>query len=140
MITNAQLVPFPETCVKILKYHSLALALQALAVKSVIEASSVVTLFITLSVIKIAPALQRSRTVLPRIIEVQRAVPSIPVAGVIITCTVTDLIAFLVLTLCYLASHCHFWSRCDISSRATWKLKSRMWQKRPLKPVGQMQW
>lgn len=79
------------------------------------------TLFITLSVIKIAPALQCSRTVLPRIIKVQRAVPSIPVAGVIITCTVTDLIAFLVLTLCYLASHCHFWSRCDISSRATWE-------------------
>lgn len=105
----------------ILVIEWIALALQSLAVKSVVEASSVVTLFITLPVIKIAPALQRVRTVLPRVIEVQRAVPSIPVAGIIITCTVTDLIAFLIFTLCYLASHCHFWSRCDISSRATWE-------------------
>lgn len=103
------------------KQHSLALSLQSLAVEPIIEASRVVALFVALPVIKIAPALQRGRTVLPWVIKVQRTVPAIPIAGVIITCTVTDLIALLDFTLLNLAADRHLRSRCDVLTSAAWK-------------------
>lgn len=90
-----------------------------MAVKAIIEAPGVVTLFIALPIIKIEPALQRARAVLPRIHEVQRAVPSVPIAGVIITSAIANLIGFLVQALCYLAADLDIGSRCDVSPGAT---------------------
>lgn len=98
-----------------MKHHSLALALQSLAVKPVIQTSSVVTLFITLPVVEIKPALQRGRAVLPRVDEVQRAVPSIPIAGVVITGAVANLVGLLLKALWYLAADRHLRSGRDVS-------------------------
>lgn len=78
-------------------------------------------LFITLPVIKIAPALQSRRTVLPWVIKVQRTVATVPIAGVIITCAVTDLIALLDFTLLNLAADRHLRSRRDVLTSAAWK-------------------
>lgn len=64
--------------------HSLALSLQVLAVKPVVEAPGVVALRVALPVVEVAPALQRGRAVLPRVVEVERAVPVVPAARVVV--------------------------------------------------------
>lgn len=99
----------------------IALAFQSLAVKPIIQTSSVVTLFITLPIIKIKPALQRSRAVLPRVYKVQRAVPSVPIACVVITGAVANLIALLLKAIWYLAADRHLRSGRDVSPCAAWE-------------------
>lgn len=78
--------------------HSLALSFQLLAVEPIVKTSSVVTLRVALSIIEVSPALQRGGAVLPRVIEVERAVAIVPAALVVVTLPVTDLVV-----LCFLA-------------------------------------
>lgn len=79
------------------------------------------TLFVTLPVVEIKPALQRGRAVLPRVHEVQRAVPSVPIAGVVITGAVANLIALLLIALRYLAADRHLRSGRDVLTCAAWE-------------------
>jgi len=74
-------------------YCLLALALQALAVEAVVEAAGGVALRVTLPVVEVAPALQRRRAVLPRSVEVQRAVAAVPAARVVVAHDVAELVA-----------------------------------------------
>lgn len=93
---------------------SLALSLQVLAVESIEETSSVVALRVALSVAEVAPALQRRRAVLPRVVEVQGAVPVVPAARVIVAHHVTDLVVLTLLALRDLAGHLHRRRRLDV--------------------------
>lgn len=70
--------------------HSLALSLQILAVKTIIQASGVIALRITFAIIKVSPALQRGRAVLPRVVEVEGAVALVPAALMVVTVGITD--------------------------------------------------
>lgn len=73
-----------------IKQNLLALPLQSLAVKSVVQAAGVGALLITLPIIKIPPALQGSATVLPRVVKIQRAVAAVPSARVIVALRIAD--------------------------------------------------
>lgn len=70
--------------------HSLALSLQILAVKTIIQASGVIALRIAFAIIKVSPALQRGRAVLPRVVEVEGAVALVPAALMVVTVGITD--------------------------------------------------
>lgn len=79
--------------------YLLALAVQVLTIKAIVEAAGVVALLVTLAIVEVAPALQGLGAVLPRVIEVEGAVSPIPAAGVVIADSVTDLVALALLTL-----------------------------------------
>lgn len=96
------------------KQHSLALSLQILAVKPIVEASCVVTLRIAFSVVEVAPALQRGRAVLPRVIKVERAVAVVPAAFMVVAQHVAELVVLRLLTLRDVALNLHLCGRRDV--------------------------
>lgn len=100
---------------------SLALAAAGLAVEPVIQAAGVVALLVTASVIKITPALQRGRAVLPGVVKVQRAVTSVPVARVRVARGVAELVSLLGGALGHLAADHHLGRRRDVSTAAAAK-------------------
>lgn len=75
------------------------MSFQVLAVKSIVEASGVVALGVALPIVEVAPALQRGRAVLPRAVEVERAVAVVPAARVIVAQHVADLVGLVHLAL-----------------------------------------
>lgn len=93
--------------------HSLALSFQLLAVEPIVKTSGVVTLRVALSVIEVSPALQRGRAVLPRVIEVERAVAIVPAALVVVTLTVADLVVLCFLALRDVTADIHLWRHWD---------------------------
>lgn len=96
--------------------HSLALALQILAVEAVVEAAGVVALRVALAVVEVAPALQRGRAVLPRVVEVQRAVAVVPAALVLVAQPVAALVVLGLLALRDVARHVQLGGR-DVVAR-----------------------
>lgn len=97
----------------------LALPFLSLTIKAIVETPGAVTLAITLAIIKVAPALQGRRAVLPRIIEVERAVSSIPAAGMVVAQRVADMVPRPLVTLRNLTAHLHFWRWGDVPSKTT---------------------
>lgn len=97
----------------------LALPFLSLTIKAIVETPGAVTLAITLAIIEVAPALQGRRAVLPRIVEVERAVSSIPAAGMVVAQRVTDMVPRPLVTLRNLAAHLHFWRWGDVPSKTT---------------------
>lgn len=97
----------------------LALSFLSLTVKAIIEAAGAVTLAVTLSVVEVAPALQGCRAVLPRVVEVERAVAPVPAAGVVVAQRVADVVARPLVTLRNLTAHLHFWGRGDVPAKTS---------------------
>lgn len=93
------------------KHHSLALSFQILAVKPVVKTSSIVTLWITLSIVEVSPALQWVRAIFPRVIEVERAVAVVPAARMIVTEHVTELVVLSFFALRDVTRDLHLWGR-----------------------------
>lgn len=98
---------------------SLALSFQILAVKSIVEAPGVVALRVALAVVEVAPTLQRGRAVLPRVVEVERAVAVVPAACVVVAQHVTHLVVLALLALGDLAGlvWCRRWRRRHVVAR-----------------------
>lgn len=61
-----------------------ALSFLSLTIKAIIETPRTVALSIALSIVEVAPALQGGRAVLPRIIEIEGAVSSVPATGMVV--------------------------------------------------------
>lgn len=76
-------------------------------------------LFVAVAVVEVAPALQCSRAVLPRIMEVERAVTAVPFALVGVTGTVAKFVVLFRRTLSYQAAGLHFSRRSDVSTDPT---------------------
>lgn len=74
--------------------NSLALSFQVLAVKPIVQASSIIALGVAFAIIKVAPALQRGRAVLPRVVEVEGAVAVVPTALMVVTKGIAKLVVF----------------------------------------------
>lgn len=91
--------------------YSLALPLQILAVETVVEAPRGVALRVALAIVEIAPALQRGRAVLPRVVEVERAVAVVPAALVVVAEHVAVLVVLGFLALRDVARHLHLRQR-----------------------------
>lgn len=70
-----------------------------MTVKSIKETSGIITLRVTLPIVEVPPALQGDRTVLPRIVKVERAVAVIPTARVVVTELVAELVVLILLAL-----------------------------------------
>lgn len=87
--------------------YSLALSLQILAVEPVIEAPGSVALRVALAIVEVAPALQRGRAVLPRVVEVERAVAVVPATLVVVAEHVAVLVVLGFLALRDVARHLH---------------------------------
>lgn len=98
--------------------HSLAGPLLPLAVEAVVQTPRAVALSVTLPIVEVAPALQRGRTVLPRVVEVQRAVPPVPAAGVVVAQRVADVVPGPLVTLRNLAAHLHLRRGDDVPAEA----------------------
>ena len=99
--------------------YLLALAFLALAVKAIIKAARAVALTITLPVVEVTPALQSSRAVLPRVIEIQRAVSSIPTTSMVVAEGIADVVAGPLVTLRNLTAHLHFRRRGDVPTETS---------------------
>lgn len=95
----------------------LALSFLSLTIKAIIETPRAVALAITLPIVKVAPALQCRRAVLPRVIKIKRAVSSIPATGVVVAQRVTDVVPGPLVTLRNLAAHLHFRRRSDVAAK-----------------------
>lgn len=63
-----------------------------LAVKAVVQTPGVVALRIAFPIVEVLPALQRLGAVLPGIVEVEGAVPSVPATGVVVALPIADLV------------------------------------------------
>jgi len=98
--------------------HSLALPLQILAVEAVVKASGVVALRVALAVVEVAPALQRGRAVLPRAVEVERAVAVVPAARVVVAEHVAVLVVLRLLAQRDVAGRLHLGRRRDVVAEA----------------------
>lgn len=96
------------------KQHSLALSLQILAVKPVVEASCVVTLRIAFPIVEVAPALQRGGAVLPWVVKVERAVAVVPAAFMVVAQHVAELVVLRLLALRDVALNLHLCGRRDV--------------------------
>ena len=72
---------------------------QILAVEPVVQAAGVVALRVALPVVEVAPALQRGRAVLPRVVEVERAVAVVPAALVVVAQHVAEVVGLVLLAL-----------------------------------------
>lgn len=101
---------------KLNKFHSLALPLQSLAVEPIIQAASVGALLVTFAVVEVPPALQGGATVLPRVVEIQRAVATVPSALVIVTLGITDGVSTPAFALSDFTSDLHLRRRGDVSA------------------------
>lgn len=99
-------------------WNSLALATGWLAVEAVKEAASIVALFVTVPIVKVAPALQCSWTVLPRVVEVKWAVAAIPIALIGVASNVAKPVTLFSRTLSYRATGHHFRRRSDVMADA----------------------
>lgn len=96
--------------------NSLALPLQSLAVESIIQAASVGALLVAFAVVEVPPALQGGATVLPRVIEIQRAVATVPSALVIVTLGIANGISAPAFALSDFTLDLHLRRRCDVSA------------------------
>lgn len=105
----------------VLVIERVALAFLALAIKAIVETSRAVALAITLPIVEVAPALQSCRAVLPRIVEIKRAVSSIPAAGMVVAQGVTDMVPCPLVTLRNPAAHLNFRRRGDVPTKASHK-------------------
>lgn len=92
----------------------LALSFQVLAVKPIIQTSGVVTLRVTFPVVEVSPALQRGRAVLPRVVEIERAVAVVPAALVVVAQHVAVLVVLALLALRDPAGDVHLRRRQDV--------------------------
>lgn len=99
--------------------HLLALSFLSLAIKTIIQAPRAIALAITLPIIKVSPALQSSRAVLPRIIKVQWAVSSIPTTGMVVAQRVADVVARPLVTLRNLTAHFDFRRWSDVTTKTS---------------------
>lgn len=86
-----------------------------MAVESIIQAASVGTLLIAFAVVEVPPALQGGATVLPRVVEIQRAVATVPSALVIVTLGIADGVSAPAFALSDFTSDLHLW-RGDVSA------------------------
>lgn len=99
--------------------HLLALSFLSLTIKAIIETPRAVALAITLPIVKVSPALQGRRAVLPRVVKIKRAVSSIPAAGVVVAQRVADVVPGPLVTLRNLAADLHFRRRGDVPAEAS---------------------
>jgi len=99
--------------------HLLALSFLSLTIKAVVETPRAVALAVALPIVKVAPALQGRRAVLPRVVEIKRAVSSIPAAGVVVAQGVADVVPGPLVTLRNLAAHLHFRRRGDVPAKTS---------------------
>lgn len=97
----------------------LALSFQVLTVESIVETSSVVALGIALAVVEVPPALQRHRAVLPRVVEVERAVAVVPAARVVVAQHVAELVVLVLLALGDGAGLLHLRRRHDVAAESS---------------------
>ena len=83
--------------------HLLALSFVFLAVKSIVQAASVIALRVALAIVEVLPALQRLGAVLPGVVEIEGAVAPVPAAGMVVAFPVADLVAGIPRANCNLA-------------------------------------
>lgn len=96
-----------------------ALSFLSLTIKAIIETPRAVALPITLPIVKVAPALQGRRAVLPRVIKIKRAVSSIPATGMVVAQRVADMVPSPLITLRNLAAHLHFRRWRDVTAETS---------------------
>lgn len=99
----------------------LALSFLSLTIKAIIETPRAVALAVTLPIVEVAPALQGRGAVLPRIIEIKRAVSSVPAAGMVVAQRVADMVPCPLVTLRNLAAHLHFRRWGDVPAKTSYK-------------------
>lgn len=93
-------LPRVGSCVRDL----LALALQLVAVKAVVETASAVTLHVALAIVEVPPTLQGGAALVPGVVEIERTVPAVPAARVTVAGCVAHAVAASLLTLRHLAT------------------------------------
>lgn len=76
-------------------------------------------MLVTLPVVEVAPALQGRRAVLPRVVEVERAVAPVPATRVVVTQGITELVPLSFLTLGDLTAHLHLGRGRDVTAEPT---------------------
>ena len=89
-----------------------------LAVKAVVEAAGIVALLVALAIVEVPPALQRCRAVLPRFVEVERAVAAVPAALVVVALAVTHAVSRASVAVIDLAACLHLRRRRDVVAAA----------------------
>lgn len=84
--------------------HLLALALELVAVKTIVEAASTVTLHVTLAIVEVPPTLQSRTALMPGVIKIEGTVTAVPATCMTVTCCITHTITTSLLTLRHLTT------------------------------------